>query len=539
MKVLIIGLDGATWDVLTDDVLEQHMPSLYGLKKSGTSGVLESTIPAITAAAWPTCISGCHPKTHGLATFQQYSFKDNSYYITNSTHISVPNMWHYLGEKGLRVASINVPMTYPVYPVNGYMISGFGCPGVFCDFVYPHDFKEKLLKQIPDYEVFLNLWHFKKHNEGLGKTKVLFEENIEKVKRCFEYRLEAARLIQSESPMDVMMVQFQQIDQLQHLCWPYLSAKTRDRYPWHRDQLFNLYRHLDRIIGQLLEELDSGGLAIVVSDHGFGPNPYYININKILTDWGYIKRADAFHRMGRRVHRNLLKFQKKHHAKMTVSLKRPVDWGKTKAMVLSSSVQGILYVNVKGRQPDGCVEPGQEYDSVIRELKERLSEITNPHNHERVFKRIGTPQEIYGSPSVSCETFGDLMLVQNSNYFIRLSMKQDLPHIELRPGDSLDASGHYGNGLYVISGKGMRTNHSVQAHIGDIAPTIYTWLKMAIPAEVDGSVILEAFEAPPQVNQRSEVKYPASFRQEGSESEVSTPEEEKALTEQLKGLGYL
>jgi len=151
VKVLIIGLDGVTWDVLDDAVLSQHMPQLYHLKQSGTQGVLESTVPAVTPAAWTTCTSGCQPFRHGLVNFHQYAFSDNSYYYTHSGVVKVPGLWHYLGDQGYHVASINVPMTFPVYPVNGFMISGLGCPGPKSEFVHPAWFKEVLLRAIPDY----------------------------------------------------------------------------------------------------------------------------------------------------------------------------------------------------------------------------------------------------------------------------------------------------------------------------------------------------------------------------------------------------
>ncbi|MHC4647129.1 MAG: alkaline phosphatase family protein, partial [Planctomycetota bacterium] len=137
MKVLIIGLDGATWDVLDESLLEHHMPNLGKLKGQGYSGILHSTEPPITPAAWTTCITGCNPETHGIAGFRRYSPEDDSIGIGNATDSLVPNMWQELSAQGFKVASINVPWTYPCQEVNGIMVAGYGCPGPQSSFTYP------------------------------------------------------------------------------------------------------------------------------------------------------------------------------------------------------------------------------------------------------------------------------------------------------------------------------------------------------------------------------------------------------------------
>ena len=540
LKALIIGLDGTTWNVLTDDVLQTHMPNLWQLRQRGSWGVLNSTIPAVTPAAWTSCTSGCRPVKHGLLDFQKYRFESNAFTASSSTDVRVPSMWHYLGEQGYRVASINVPFTYPVYPINGVMISGLGCPGTSTAFTYPPSFKEKLLSEVPDYGIALGPEGLNKRNKGMGQTREAFTASINRLARRFENRLEAARMIQRDEPVDIMMVQFQQLDLLQHLAWPYVSAQTRDDFPWHRDEIFRLYRRLDELVGELIGMAHpTDGLIAVVSDHGFGPTPFAVNPNKYLEDWGYIRRLSPLGRLVRRVRRNVIQARIGDTREMTVNLKQPINWSQTRAIVLLRPIYGALYLNVKGRQPDGYVEPGADYDDIIADLKARFARIENPINGEKVFERVVTPMDLWGVDGVANEIMGDLLLIQKQSYRMSKSLKRNQPGIVEYGLHSMKASWHYTEGTHILVGKGIKSGQHIQANLIDIAPTLYAWLGLPIPAEVDGEPVLDAFVSPPDVRKETVERFPTTFSQRSIEETSATAEEEEALKEQLQNLGYL
>lgn len=538
---MIIGLDGVTWDVLTDDVLSSYMPNLARLRREGSSGVLLSSVPPVTPAAWTTCTTGCHPHKHKLINFHQYSFKTNRYYYTNSTTVKTPGLWHYLSEKGYRVASINVPFTYPVYPVNGILVAGLGCPGTSAEFTYPSEFKQKLLEAVPDYGVALDT-SLKHDIETLANDKTQFCHCLEVMAQRFEHRLKAAQLIQRDAPVDVMMVQFQQLDFLQHICWPFISIQTRDRYPWHRDEIFKLYQKLDHIIGELLQIIDlDSGLVMAVSDHGFGPIRYALNINALLQQWEYLKRPHAWNRMIRRCRRNWISRTGKSKDEMTLDLKQPIDLQRSKAMCLFNPVNGMVHLNVKGRQSQGCVERGQEYDDIIEDLKKRFEDVTNPDTGEKIFEQVVTPSEYWNLPMSDelCEMYGDLFLIQKKGYHLLESMKQNADVFEAYPDDKMTGSWHYPEGIVVLAGAGMKPGGEVKGELTDVAPTLYSWLGESIPAEIDGKPMVQAFAQAPKVLQNADAQIPASFQSDAKEDASVSREEEAALQQQLKNLGYL
>lgn len=153
MKVLIIGLDGAAWDVFDDFLLDNYMPNLKKLNKGGFRGIRRSTDPPVTPAAWTTCITGCQPYTHGMLGFKDYSFEDDHLRISSAASCRVPNIWQQLSSQGYKVASINAPWTYPCQEVNGVIVAGYGVPSIEARFTYPSGFKNELLERIGDLKI--------------------------------------------------------------------------------------------------------------------------------------------------------------------------------------------------------------------------------------------------------------------------------------------------------------------------------------------------------------------------------------------------
>ena len=116
-RVLVIGLDGATWDVLERWIADGSLPHLAQLRKDGCWGELSSTIPPISAAAWSSFMTGKRPGKHGVFHFMDLfgndDIKDSKTKIVNARNLKSPTLWDILGHHGCQVALVNLPMTYP------------------------------------------------------------------------------------------------------------------------------------------------------------------------------------------------------------------------------------------------------------------------------------------------------------------------------------------------------------------------------------------------------------------------------------------
>ena len=123
-RVFILGLDGATWTNLSRWVERGVMPVLGQLLTDGAHGILNSTTPALTPPAWASLVTGVNPGKHGIYHFRHTPRGD--YYsrrLNTSRDVHAPTIWQRLNAHGKQTGAFNVPMSSPVYPVNGFITS--------------------------------------------------------------------------------------------------------------------------------------------------------------------------------------------------------------------------------------------------------------------------------------------------------------------------------------------------------------------------------------------------------------------------------
>jgi len=529
MKVLIIGLDGATWNVLDDYLLENHMPNLKKLKNNGYSGILQSTEPPLTAAAWTTCITGCQPKTTGVIGWHEYCHQTDSLQISSSNSCLVPNMWQELSEQGYKIVSINVPWTYPCCEVNGIMVAGYGCPDPHqSQLTYPIEFRNELLKCIPDYQIMAE-W-----NKADSYNLSMLDGNLKCVERSFEQRYETARLASEKVDWDIMMIQFHDTDWIQHHVWSYLDKNTRDQYPQQRDRLFKTFEKLDKTIGDVLDLASDEKLMIsVVSDHGLCRQTGKIKPNVLLSQWGYLKHKTSVKRMIQRWSQKFFPQQAKSGVRQPSEFK--FDWANSRAMVISLAINGHLYVNLKNHQQTKMIKSDSNYTNLIAELRQKFSEMTDPDIGGRLFDKVGTVAEIYGLNITDSAKFGDLVLVPPQGMEISLSGFKHDKFVERFAENTLKGT-HCSEGIFVFSGNNIKNARDQRSHIVNVAPTVYAALGAKLPLYLDGKVIDDIFVEKKQLNfQTSRMQTP---HLRNIDKKLS-PQEEAEITKQLSALGYV
>ncbi len=529
MKVLIIGLDGATWTVFNDFVLDQFMPNLRRLKTQGSSGILKSTVPPITPAAWTTCITGCHPYTHGVVGFRDFCFKTNALHVSTAASCRVPNLFETLSGQGFKVAAINVPWTYPCRKVNGIIVAGYGIPGVDSQFTYPVDFRDELLQAIPDYRVLAD-WQ----NENDDQPEV-FDANIARVERCFEQRVEAAAFVNDKIKPDVLMVEIQNVDMLQHRIWAFIDSQSRDQYPFQRDRIYKMFRKLDAVIGRLMELADkTDAHVLLVSDHGFCGMKGTVRPNVLLHQWGYLKIQSPLQRAFRRVRRNLDSFFHKRLDNAGIEFKTPVNWRHSKAMMVYPAMYGFIYLNVKDRIPNDRVNANSGYGEMLNDLKSRFQSVLDPKSQKPIFDTVATPEEFFGKDDLDPEITGDLLLIPRQGYILHQTTSIRKPPVEATGSDDISGC-HSPDGVFLVNGAAIKQNYCIQSHIVNITPTVYALLEVPIPGHLDGQYIEDIFTQKPNVICRTVEEASEKTRQKAD----LTDSEEDEVIRRLADLGYM
>jgi predicted AlkP superfamily phosphohydrolase/phosphomutase len=565
LKVLIVGLDGGTWNVIEPLARAGRMPNLARIMEGGW-GPLESTIPPVTPPAWTSFMTGKNPGKHGLYHFVEPEPGSYRARYTNARSRKARTIWSILSDAERRVGVVNVPMTFPPEPVNGFMISGMDTPDETSDFIYPHRLVPELSKAVGAIKLDIRYLGFM-HND-LRRQQVLAElHDID------EQRLQIILHLLEREPVEVLMVVYGSPDTSQHYFWHY-ADRSHYRHTAEGAQLFgtaiqDVYERLDRHIGTLVERLGDDGVVLVVSDHGFGPtSSTTIYLNRYLAELGLLTYrpsraaglggllAQTVRGLDRILRGTLSSAQKKRLAQLFPQLRvrweasltalDAIDWSTTKAYcseVLASPAN--IWINLKGRQPQGIVEPGGEYEALIEFLRERLLALKEPHTGRPLIQRVLRKDEVYTGPYL--DQAPDLLLAwwEGAGFNAKVSLPQErhepvVAQAATAMADRAEWSGtHRLEGILAVSGCGIKRGVQVRgAHIADLAPTILYMMGQPIPNDMDGRVLTEIFE--PDYNERHPVSYrTVSPAEEVAEAATYSAEESEIIRKRLQDLGYV
>ncbi|WP_423226479.1 alkaline phosphatase family protein [Candidatus Amarolinea aalborgensis] len=127
-RCYVIGLDGATFDLILPWVAQGKLPAFADLLRRGAWGQLRSTVPPMTGPAWTTFATGANPARHSIYDWVYREPGTYNFVPATARNRRLPSLWSLLSAAGRRVCVVNVPMTFPPEPVNGLLISGLPTP---------------------------------------------------------------------------------------------------------------------------------------------------------------------------------------------------------------------------------------------------------------------------------------------------------------------------------------------------------------------------------------------------------------------------
>ncbi len=541
-RVLVIGIDGGTFDLIGPWAAEGHLPNLARLMQEGSYGPLESTLPPVTSPAWPSFATGKNPGKHGVFDFIQPM--GGQYDLVNSTSIKARTLWEILSASGRRVGVINVPVTYPPRPVNGFLVGGMLSPQS-SRFTYPADLLDRYRHELPPYRINPSV-QYKSGNE-----EAFLDDLLDLVERRGQYGL---RLL-ADHRWDFAMLHFQATDVLQHALWrlvdpshPRHDAEAAARFV---PRMRAVLERIDDFIGRLIEQAGSDINVIVMSDHGFGPLHWTVNVNLLLLDAGLLHlKRDAFTRLRAALFRAGLTPASVWHWIERAGLQNyvwlvskstrnkvvsrflsfaDVDWSRT--LAYSIGHVGQIYVNLKGREPGGIVEPGEEQEAVKRRVCEALQTLRHPESGRPLVDRIIDGRQAAHGPYA--HRGPDLHVVFDGYRAIAFPLFATDSHLittQIR-GDS---GSHRLHGILIAHGPAIRGGQKVEgASILDLAPTILHLMEVPVPEDMDGRVLtsLLSFDWP--------VTYTSATEEAAGIGTPLSREETTEIEERLRSLGYL
>ncbi|HZY45788.1 MAG TPA: alkaline phosphatase family protein [Anaerolineae bacterium] len=551
MKLIIIGLDGATFDLIKPWAAEGKLPTLARLMQDGVHGNLESTLPPVTSPAWPTFMTGKNPGKHGVFDFIRP--RAGSFDMVNASQIHGQLLWEILSEAGYSVGVLNVPITYPPRKVNGYMVPGLLSPDQGKT-VYPANFLKTYEAELGKYRLTPNV-QYKPGNE---------DEFIADIHDLIDTQLRYALRLMHDHPTDVLMLHFLASDNGSHALWRFMD-KTHPRYDpalaeKYGDALQKLYQHLDQAVAQVIDNARSTAASgqqsavdvIVMSDHGFGPLHRTINLNILFLEKGLMAlKPKFFTRLRYWAFRHGLTPAGVYKVLSQLGLQNitarvsrkarnevvgkflsfeDVDWSQT--IAYSMGHVGQIYLNLKGREPFGIVGPDR-YIAARQKVIDALNTLIDPDTGKSMVDRIIPREEAAHGPYA--DQGADLHLILDDYKTIAFPLFATEGRV-LTPQIRGDSGCHRLYGIFIGNGAAFEKGVEVSsARIIDLAPTILHILNIPVPTDMDGRVLSAALT--PELRSRT-TQISAAAQSTHTQVDLSDAEQAE-VEERLRALGYL
>ena len=532
-RAAVIGLDGVAWHLL-DPMLEAGiMPRLGELRERGAWGTLASTVPTYTPPAWTSAITGVNPGRHGVYGFYEGHAQRERQELMHSGKVRAPTIWEIAAAQDARVGIYNVPLTYPPRTVDGWMVSGMMTPGFgehLKGFTTPKELEEQVLSWAPGYvcDVSAN-WEQDWRDASL----------CDRVIASLEQRYAVLRGLLEQDPPDVLFAVLEAPDRLQHVYYGYLdpfsSVFESDQARSIRPRIHECFEAMDRIVGLVDDYAGSDGGIIVCSDHGFTAWEVSVHTNTLLEKWGYLrlKRGARVMQTGAaralaRAARRVLSAKVARRAKAKTF--SAIDWSRTRAFASPIPQQGI-YVNLVGRERLGTVEP-LDFPGTLEDLARRFDELVGPDG-ESVTDRSWRSEEVFHGDAL--DGAPDLLPVLRDH---RFELDDELFHRNpFTDHRALPRGVHHPDGVVAVAGEGVESRGDLRGSVMDITPTLLYMAGLKVPESLDGDV-LGAFDVETMANRPVETTTALSSAP-GDEQSPYSEEEEAAIEESLRGLGYL
>jgi predicted AlkP superfamily phosphohydrolase/phosphomutase len=507
-RTLIIGLDGATLDLIKPWAKAGHLPAFARLMAEGVQGTLLAWPNMNSAAAWTSMVTGCNPGQHGIYGFGRLSGQDaTTWQPVSAADRKRDPFWRLLSAAGRRVGVINVPLTYPAEAIDGFMLSGSDSSGIGgSGLAHPAGLLDNLRKQ--------------------GIKHILDVPNLARLSRRAprEVPLPLQQMVDARSrsilhlmrtePWDVLMAVFVATDRVQHHFWP-TDQVPMDDPAW--TPIRRTYQQIDAFLHDALTLVGRDTTVMVVSDHGFGPQrPVLHHLNTLLAQLGLLHFCGDSQSPDSTTLKKLLVLGRKwlplqlqgplarafpglHLRAMSDSTMLNVDWSKTQAFI--DPLGGQLRINLQGRQREGIVPP-HAYQQLRDRLQRIMRQLREPGTGLELAQAVHTREEVYHGPYAHLAE--DLLIRWKEDFaYNALRYEAEGKSLIVRAPDESAAEGrgrgwsgtHRPEGVFLLWGPRIRQRATIEGITGyDIAPTVLYLQNHPIPPHIDGQVLVDIFE---------------------------------------------
>lgn len=552
--LLIIGLDGATWDLLDPWIEQGRLPHLGRLRRHGLWGPLASTMPPATLPSWSTFMTGVNPGKHGIFDFTRRQLGTYAVQFVNGSFRKAPTVWRLLSDAGRRVCVLGVPGTYPPEDLNGCMISGFDTPVTTradASFVRPQTLVP-LVMELGGFP-FADFQEFRVNRRW-------YHTALERLLRGIETKTRLAQALLAREEWDCFVLLFGESDTVAHHFWKFHDADSPLFEPEAAQEfstaIRRVYEALDAAIGTLTGAAPTA-TVLVASDHGFGgAGKKAVYLNRWLGEQGLLRmnhkpsksqRSRGLKQLALRalpaaMQARMFRLRGGRWASWLESRARfaGIDWAGTRAFSEELNYFPSVWLNVKGREPQGTVAPA-DYHRVREEVCAAAQALRDPEHGGSIVRRAWRREELYHGPwlEYAPDVILEFQLDQGYSYAC-LPSATALDRHSVRVFDTGESGGgklsgmsgsHRADGVFLVSNTDTRVRRRLtHVQMVDMTPTILRLCGVDVSADFDG-VAIDAV-APDGPHARQSAAPPC-------DEQPYTHAEEREIAARLSALGYL
>ena len=445
-RVFVIGLDGATFDLLQPWLDAGELPNLKKLMDSGVHGELQSVHPIISPVAWTSAATGVNPGKHGIYGFERPDpAQPGAQLLNTSEQRKALPIWTLLQDAGLSVAILNVPMTWPPDPMtHGVMVSGFPFPAKQDSLIYTSP--RSLAAGLGEYPL-----------DQMGEGLVIGAEG-DMLARIVTSRDAVVRVFNEWKTVrkdDFTWAVVTATDRVQHFFWGMMDEKhpywTPARGREFGSAIHEFWIGMDRRLGEMLAGLPEDAIVMVLSDHGFAP------IYREMNMYNWFTGTD------------LDEYVREH---------RVAD------VYITNGIFNYRLGTTWPRSPS--------YDEFRSRFEKEAVSYIDPATGLSPVARVSRREAIFSGPHIGKAP--DLVMVEAPNYYIGAGD----PTKALEPVTDLHSTSysayHRPNGIVIVSGPNIRKGELAGASLLDVTPTLLHLMGQPVPQAMDGRVLTAIFD---------------------------------------------
>lgn len=280
-RVIMIGVNGAEWDLLRPLLVRGEMPNLAWVISRGVSGKLQTVSAPNCPKVYSIFATSAPSEENGITGFKVGGA------LARSDMLKLPTFWSLLSQNHVTVGMANVPATFPASPVNGYMITGMltrgkTCDGLLCSpklsevesgpAVYPLAMVSEIESQVGDIPI--DCARMPDEKELHQHAPELVDGWLQEVSRIRRQQQKLFDYLLTRHPTDFTFFVQSCEDRTGHWLYPIQPHNVGYNPKIHTlrvDAFPDQYREFDKVLGTVLKHIDAQTTLLIVSDHGIKP----------------------------------------------------------------------------------------------------------------------------------------------------------------------------------------------------------------------------------------------------------------------------